>query len=302
MNKEVKKTISFLIILLASFAIVDWVFGKFAYNILIKMPQSSGEIAKMNYQIEYSDYDCYILGSSRAVHHYNPFIIKDSLRFSTYNAGCDGQGISYADGLLNAIIDRHLPKVVILECGQIELANNWLEKMSTLKPYYKEHPKLLTIAMKINGSTEKLKCISSFYRFNSKFFQVLKAYALGSEDNSYGYEPFNSKVIEYLSYNKDTKEIYELGDNAKSVLEDFVKTCKRNNIRLVAFCSPVLYDYSEVSQNLNEVFKELDVPFYDYSNDTTFINHNELFGDFVHLNSEGADIYTKKIIKDLRNQ
>ena len=60
MNIEVKKTLFFLIILFASFAIVDRAFGKFAYNILIKMPQSSGEIAKMNYQIEYSEYDCYI--------------------------------------------------------------------------------------------------------------------------------------------------------------------------------------------------------------------------------------------------
>lgn len=300
MNKEANKTIAFLLILVIAFVAVDWAFDKLASFVFAKMPQSSGEIAKMNFQVEHSDYDCYVFGSSRAAHHYNPAILSDSLGLSTYNAGCDGQGISYADGLLNAIIDRRTPKMIILECGQIELANNWLEKMSTLKPYYKSHPSVLELSMLINGKSERLRSLSSFYRYNSKFFQVLKAYTIDPKDKLNGYEPIDNRVNN-LFYDKDSKEVFKFERDVEVVLKDFVKTCKDNKIDLYVFCSPVLYNYSEVTDHLQTIFKELDVPFYDYSNDSNFINNSSLFGDFVHLNSLGADIYTKSVVKDLRN-
>jgi len=284
-----------------SFAAVDWIFGKVAYKLLTRMPHSTGELAKMNYQIESSVYDCYILGSSRAAHHYAPSVIADALGMSVYNAGCDGQGVSYADALLKSILDRHKPKIVILECGQIEIEKNWLEKMSVLKPYYVTHPKVFDLALMINGNTERVKCMSSLYRFNSKAFQIIKSYALSSEDKSYGYEPIsaNEQKVKGLSYKSNEKENFALDSTVEKVLEDLVKTCKDNNIKLVVFCSPVLYDYSDVSRGLSDLFRDLEVPFYDYSNDTSFIYHSELFGDFVHLNSTGADLYSRKVASDV---
>ena len=286
---------------MVSFAAVDWLFGNLAYNVLTKMPHGTGELAKMNYQIESSEYDCYILGSSRAAHHYNPSVIAGSLGMSVYNAGCDGQGVSYADALLKAILDRHKPKIVILECGQIEIDKNWLEKMSVLKPYYVTHPKVFDLALMINGNTEKVKCSSALYRFNSKVFQMFKSYVFSSEDELCGYEPISAseQKVKDLSYKSNEKEYFALDSTVEKVLEDLVKTCKDNNIKLVVFCSPVLYDYSDVSRGLSDLFGDLEVPFYDYSNDTSFIYHSELFGDYVHLNSAGANLYSRRVASDV---
>lgn len=300
MTKETKHTLQFLTVLIVSFLALDRVFGIMALKVLVDMPAASNEIAKMNYQIEKADYDCYILGSSRAVHHYNPKILSDSLGLSVYNAGRDGQGISYASGLLKAIIDRKKPKIIILECGQIELDKKWLEKMGALKPYYFEHPQVMSLAERISGKREHIKCFFSAYRFNSSLFPILKTYLRPQKDKLRGYEPESNGRIANLSYRSDKCEPLILDSLALDVLRDFIFTCNANNIKLVVCCSPILEDYHLISEELQHLFTDLNVTFFDYSNDQRFINHIDMFGDYVHLNSTGADIYTKLIVNDLK--
>lgn len=300
MTKETKLTLQYLTVLIVSFLALDWVFGKMAFRVMVDMPAAPNEIAKMNYQVEKADYDCYILGSSRAVHHYNPRILSDSLGLSVYNAGRDGQGISYASGLLKAIINRKKPKIIILECGQIELDNNWLEKMGALKPYYVEHPQVMSLAERISGKKERIKFFFSAYRFNSALFPILKTYLRPQKDKLRGYEPESNGRIANLSYRFEKCEPLILDPLVLDVLRDFVSTCNANNVKLVVCCSPILENYHLISKELHQLFLDLNVTFFDYSNDQRFINHIDMFGDYVHLNSTGADIYTKVLVNDLK--
>ena len=65
--------------------------------------------------LDLQDSTLLILGSSRARNHYNPRIFRDSLGMSCYNAGRSGCFLVYQSAQLDLILDRYVPKVIVLE-------------------------------------------------------------------------------------------------------------------------------------------------------------------------------------------
>lgn len=299
MKKEAKKTLLFLVVLVASFLAIDWLFGVLSYKLLASMPAAPNEVARMNYQVTQCESECLILGSSRASHHYAPLIIQDSLGLSTYNAGRNGHGISYADGVLRAIINRKKPKLIVLECSDGEFRPDWTEKVSSLKPYFKEYPDILRLAKNVVGDNESFKSKFSAYRFNSLLFPVLGTYLKSSVDKEKGFMPLKGNNVLDMKL-RESKGAFSINYQNIEIFEDFVGTCRANNIKVVAFCSPIYQDFSCERIELSKICEEKVIPFFDYSNDEYFMSHPELFWDNAHLNKEGAEIYTKKIVDDIR--
>ena len=83
--------------------------------------------------------DILIFGSSRALHHYNPEIIEDSLGMTCYNVGSGGQNIYFHLALLESTLERYTPEIVILELMYIDFEvtpQQWdTEKLGTLLPF-----------------------------------------------------------------------------------------------------------------------------------------------------------------------
>ena len=219
---------------------------------------------------------------------------------SVYNAGCDGQGISYANAVLKAICSRKKPKMVILECSDTELLPTWLDKMSVLKPYYPDYPQMLDVAVLAGGANEKYKSLCASYRFNSTIFRIVKTYMMHN-DALRGYEPSSKKSAKQLVYIQEEEGKFEISEEVMTVLNDFVKSCKEEGIRLIVCNSPILRNSSTIANNLKNTFIGMGVKYFDYSNDTTFINHPSMFFDYVHLNSDGADLFTKMVARDINN-
>lgn len=297
MKKEAKNTIVFLVVLTFFFVLVDIVFGKVALSILLGMPPAPNELARRNYALNKSEDDCLILGSSRATHHYSPSIIHDSLNISVYNAGLDGHGISYVDGVLKIRTQRFKPSLIILECSSFELQNTWLNSINSLKPYYELYPQALELSQIVTGKEEKFKSKFAFYRFNSTLLPMIKTFFSSSEDTNKGYVPLETAKSKIVVNDQPTDSpIFQIDSISDKLLVDFVTTCKKENIKLVVCCSPIMGDSKNVVSVLSDRFKELEVPFFDYSNDTTFINHpQQLFKDNTHLNKQGAEIYSKMV-------
>ena len=302
MNKETKNTIVFLVVLVAVFGVVDFVFGKAAQKLLFGMPAAPNELARRNYVINRSDEECLILGSSRAAHHYNPSIIQDSLNLTVYNAGLDGHGISYADGVIKARIQRSLPSLIILECSSIELQHSWLSSINSLKPYYSKYPSILEFSQSVNGNNEKIKSKFAFYRFNSTLLPMIKTYFSKQEDKQKGFVPLDNSVSKVIVNDIQKESSIERIDSVSNiVLADFIATCKNRGINLVICYSPILGNVKDEAMLLSNRFQELDVPFLDFSDDSTFINHpNLLFKDNTHLNKDGADIYSRIVAHKIK--
>jgi hypothetical protein len=86
------------------------------------------------------------------------------------------------------------------------------------------------------------------------------------------------------------------------LLERFIKDCKQKNIHLIIIVSPM---YACSKEDVFKIPRELasknNIPFIDHYRDSSFVGHPDLFYDFGHLNRKGAEVYSKKICKELNS-
>ena len=102
MRKFLFKIALFFIII----AIIDVLSGKcFAY--LVEHTKG-GDNLRNNFICNSMNDDILIFGSSRALHHYNPAIISDSLHLSCYNCGQDGNGAILNEARYQLILKRYI--------------------------------------------------------------------------------------------------------------------------------------------------------------------------------------------------
>lgn len=240
--------------------------------------------------------DILIFGSSRALHHYNPKILEESLDMSCYNLGSGGQNIYYHLALLESTLERYTPKIAILELMSIDFEQTppkWdTEKLGVLLPFASKSVSCKNAVM-LRGKSEQLKLQSSIYPFNSLQYVSLRNNLFPLSNSYNGYIPLNRIYGDTLGsrvYNK--KNVDE--DKEKSIFK-FVEICKLNNIELFIFISPHYVTqihgsiYSEITTRLQEKYG---VQVYNFESDSLFLSQVENFADPLHLNREGADKYT----------
>ena len=90
------------------------------------------------------------------------------------------------------------------------------------------------------------------------------------------------------------------------IMRSNIKDCQLSNVDLYIVISPrfIKYPVKDPSVELaKEISDKYNVPFYNYSSDTLFLKHHEYFADRVHLNDNGAKVFSNMIIdKILQNE
>jgi hypothetical protein len=290
-----------LLVFLAILFLLDFSIGsilKYGYY-----EQDSGLLYRATYAIDSTKAEILIFGSSTANHHYSPIAFENRTHLSFYNTGRDGNTIFYNYSILQGALRRYSPKIVILDLNRGEFKENpeSYDRISSLLPYYNDHPKIRSI-IQLKSPYEKYKLLSKIYPFNSMLFTI----AVGTTEYNKSREYINDKKG-YVPLNKvwkremttDTSDVkYELDSNKINIFKSFITDCIKSNAKLYIFISPVFEKYTykdssiEVAQKIASEFK---IPFYNFSSDTSFLNHNELFADILHLNNKGAKIYSNKV-------
>lgn len=249
--------------------------------------------------------DVLILGSSRAMHHYDPDIIEDSLSMSCFNAGVDGQGILYHNAVLEVILNRYTPKIVILDVNSYELNKSvkTYDLLGVLNPYVKRHPDLRKVVY-LKSKFEKYKYISSVYPYNSLLARIvmgnLNVQTKDVSENGFTAQP----GIWDGELERDSFGIYELDCNKKAALISLVEHCKANDIQLYMVYSPSYKKYLNVSPShkyIEEICKRENIEFISFRNSASYMD-NELFHDPDHLNDIGAAIFSKDLSHILKEK
>lgn len=289
------------IILLVSF---DFIIGKTLDFFYFK--QNSGAFYRTTYSIEKTDQDILIFGSSRANHHYRPDIFEKQLHLSCYNVGREGCFIFYNYAVLKSVLKRHSPKIIILDIvsNVFEKEQGSYDNLSSLLPYYNSHPEIHDI-IELKSPFEKIKLLSSIYPFNSSVLTIAAGNTNFNMKRTYdikGYVPLSGK------WNKPIKlansEDYELDSNKVKVFESFIQDCQKSQTKLYVICSP---NYEIFNQNdpsyiqLKSITKKYKIDFFDHYNDPLF-NNGSLFNDPLHMNDDGAKIFSEIIAKKISDQ
>lgn len=284
--------------------IIDRVAGyTFAY---MSNHSKGGYVGHHNYITDGVHEEILIFGSSRAIHHYNPQILTDSLGLSCYNCGQDGNGILLFYGWWQIIKEHYKPKIIIYDITtsfDLHVGEDNHKYLGWLKELY-ERANISEIFDAVD-KTEKYKMTSKMYRYNSKFLQiaadfVYPLYVIKAN----GFMPLQGEIdtmrikkkTGYVSMKKTQFDPLKI-----EYLNKFIDEVE--GVKLIFTVSPMWYGISpEQLSEIKDICQQRNIPLIDFSNDPKYVHKNEYFKDGSHLNARGADEFTKDLIKALRKK
>ena len=249
--------------------------------------------------------DIFIIGSSRAKHHYNTSIIDSALGTRSINLGIDGAGNIIQNIVWKLYLSNSIkPRVIIQDIDIYTLAKRDIifDRFQFL-PYLDE-----SIVYNNLFKLDKTIFFDRYlpgYKYAGYYEKVFRQEWLrvGNDIDilSYkGFSPINkegvgSKNIRYESLNKDD---LKLGLIELKELADY---CRDKEIKLIFVHSPMyhkalnkMYSNIDIINKIQEFTNINGILFIDFSLDK--MNKNEgLFYDDIHLNSKGADIFSRRL-------
>lgn len=297
-----KKLTVFIILLLA----MDFIVGSLLRTFYFK--QESGPDYETRYAMEEAQEKLMIFGSSRARHHYYPLAFEEALNLPSYNAGRNGNFILYSNAVLQSVLKRHTPEVVVLDIVKHEFEDYppAYEHLSVLLPFYKNHPEIRSTLLQ-RGKFERVKLWSQIYPFNSSLVSISLGnteFNKGREKIIQGYGPLWRELTTAPPDESRAGE-YKIDSNMVKTFEQFILSCKSAGAKVFVSCSPYYYPLKEKDQSLElarEIAGRHGVTFLDFSRDTTFSGKLSNFYDYDHLNHEAAMRYSAIIADTIKKQ
>lgn len=292
-NSEFKKVLIKFLILAALMIVTDIVIG---HGLSYINNQEASEMT-CKYVMDEVNHDIVIFGSSRAYRHYDTRVISDSLGLTCYNCGQSGMGFIHNYVLLESLLKRYTPKLIIYD---IYPPADFIEGDNTryiinLRPY-RDRNDILDVLKDVD-KLEEYKTLSSMYCYNYILNEMLLHYfnLISGKSSINGFVPTKKDFKSRNSFIEDGQNI----DTLKLKYADlFIKIAKKTNV--VLSMSPYWYkvnpQHIEIAKN---IAKKNTVPFIDFSSHNTFIHNNDYFYDEIHMNERGAEKFTREIVKKL---
>lgn len=302
-NSFIIKSIFFLLFLF----VVDVFAGNFFLYLQKKaLHKSPFAMVTENTLLKVKD-DIILIGASETTHGYIPQIIRDSLKMSVYNCGKDGYRFYYQASMVDGILNRYSPKLILWSIYPDFLSRpslNDIERLSILKPFANENDFIRNILLK-RDYLEKYKLYSNLYRFNSKFLPLV--FKILSDDYSFeygGFQPLINRNNKYPSRHF-TSVKNDLDTNLVSSLTKILEKCKNAGTNVIFVLPPRLeiHDYSRTNQykKLRHIANLYKTPIIDkYYNSEEFLNDSTYFKDVGHLNRRGAVKFSTLISSDIK--
>lgn len=297
MKRFILKISAFLIL----FAFVDFSIGK-----VLRCAESHarGGKSERNYYINHkTNEDILFFGSSRALNHYNPRVFEQTLGMTAYNCGEDETGIICFYPKLNLIKKRYKPKVIVYDVylsdllGDLRLQN--IDYLKTLKTSYGIEESVDTMFWRYEPMS-KYKMMSSLYRYNSSYLNILIDNIKGSRLFEKGFYLLNTDSMKVFPKVDNSHKSYSYDRDKLRFLEKFIEENKRDNIVMFFAISPELgRTNDELFEPIKKICYEYNVPLFNHYCDTVFNKHMEYFGNQNHLNQKGALKYSNIISNEI---
>lgn len=241
--------------------------------------------------------DILIFGSSELSHALISNRISEETGLLTYNLACDACGIYYQIPLLETILEKHLPKVIILSSNQMN--DESLGYLAKLYPFYKDNAYVRKVVDELRP-LEYLKLAFQGYVYNSKLIRVFD----NQLDNQNGYVPLSveESKIKFLNIKKlppGKKSL--ISSDTEGYFRTFVEKAKEKGIKIFVFVPPILEKIDEGywSQMRSKV-EASGAAVIDFSKDPELLDSSHLFYDKTHLNDDGAKVVTDRVLKVLK--
>jgi hypothetical protein len=253
-----------------------------------------------------------INGSSRAMSHYDPDIIREATGETAFNLGRNGSQTDIQLAVLEAYL-RHnaAPQIVIQNLDHFSfLTTTELYDPGRYIPYLNE-PEIYQTLRQINPEVWRWKYLPLYgYAVEDMrmtwFLGFRQAIGLGPrpESNLLGFVPRDSswtgEFSAFVAGHPDGVNV-DIEPRAVADLEQMAVICRARNIQLILVYSPEYLPMQKLVNNRRQVFQKFDeiakragVPLWDYS-DSEICKNQELFSNSQHLNRQGAEAFSQDL-------
>jgi hypothetical protein len=293
----------FIVNILVFFAIVAAMdFGIGLVGDYMQSHSKGGPSKRINDLLINDEHNVLILGSSRAFHHYDTPFLSDTLGIDVYNAGYDGNGIILADGILQMVLERYKPSLIVYDVEPAFDIEEYINDkgnvryISHLKPYYK-HTCISSIIRDISYE-EWCKVHSGMLRYNTNIVPLTIDIFEDRGVENKGFSPIDGEMKADPVYTLDEDNPISVNSVKIRYFNDLIDICKDKKIKLIMIASP---RYGSKSMESIEIAKgiceEKGIQFIDYYNDDSFMHHKEWFKEPMHLNRIGARQFSRQLVE-----
>lgn len=297
-----------VLIVLVSVAVVDVAVGK-VMDWMLPQISNQGDTGKTYYSLNDVNTPVVIVGSSRAAHHYVTEMIEDSLHMPTYNVARDGCFFSYNCCVINSILDRYTPELIIWENGTEYLYEGISDPLESLYPYYSQNNWVLNTIQEELPWTEYLRLNSNIYQYNSIVHRILMRYRgrhSFSDGTIKGYLPLAPKQLrKQLELRKEELEFTTLSETKIERFRSTLERAHNMGVRIVVVDSPkykICTNENLSASKMQEMCERYGALYLDNSQLPFFFDHPEFFNDATHMNDVGAKVYTTELfLKQIKN-
>lgn len=260
--------------------------------------------------------DVVIYGSSRAMVHLDPRIIKDSLDVSTYNLGINGHNFWLQYYRHKELLEHNKkPGFIIHSVDIFTLAKRKdLFNMEQFLPYLLYNKDLHQWLESYDGFTwydYNVPLVRYYGQFKT-IGRVIRSSIIGEtmadSSRSLGFS------AQHLEWNDDLAKakrkipnfIASVDPQTVKLFDRYLRECINADIPVVLVYSPEYKEGQDFVKNRTEIMNifsvfsaKYNIPFIDYSDDSISYKR-EYFYNASHLNATGAQIFTSKLIHDIK--
>ena len=302
-NKDVLKLIAKMLVLVMIMGICD-VFLGVVFKHLLKY-QVNGRFYDISYNLDKTEADLILIGSSRVQNDYDIDVFSKELHLSTWKIGLGGQGLIYFRAVEKTVIQRHTPKLIVLNIDPNALEGDVeYDKLSLLRPYASDHL-FIEEALCSKDKFEKYKLYSNIYCFNSMFYYLLDHSIYNKKEETKdnitrkAFKGTDSTLVIPKESEVNTKTTKAtLNPKKVEMLLEMIDDVTQKNIPFVLAFAPNYYASNPPTATMNYVkkIKERDnLYIVDFSSDTSMVEKAPYFYNMTHMNQEGARVYSKRM-------
>lgn len=292
------------------FVICFWAFDKLFIPIVNNAP--SLEVDKKLEDVLQGkfNHDILIFGSSISSFGIYAKQLGDSLKCKAYNLSSPGSDIEYQEFVLRQLIlnKNKKPKLLVLsvdEPGELyfdKVVNFRLDRLYPLVKYQQIKDELI-------ARGEKNKYLSSLFilhqlgksnlDFRTRQFAANdRIMPCGSMINSLRTNNFPGG---YYNGNRQYDITKELPPKRKK-FKSFIETCAREHIKLMIVFMPRFHSRNFYFEQRIKNLAGPNIIYYGYSENSITYKQKEYFNDAVHLNFEGAKLYTNDLFNYIKSE
>lgn len=302
----------FLMILLSTVVLlvmIDLVVGQVMHWYVLHK-NIPGDYGKIEYMLKRADAQILLLGASTCMNSIDPELLEGALKKSVFNGGLNDQRLEFFDVISEAIFKRSPPKMLILVLRRNDLVVSDRGRLDMMSIYYHIGDPKLDWYLNEGKLEKRILLCSSLYRFNTYSWRILLYHFKSFNELAHGGfvgKPVPKFFPRRWKRGNDKNATVSINRRKLQCLENILKNCRLNGTRMWIVIAPEYYDYGS-DENIGgtayirDFCRRNNIRFINDSQHPDFVDHPEYFFDNNHLNVNGAKIYTKHILRMLREE